>query len=435
MWCPRTRAPRWRRTQIALVALLVAGSVAARSVPAETETSASGKGLPAGQVIRVSWPELVRLVDQHPLVAAGAFGIDAARGAVTAAGAAPNPSLAATAGRGEAVVGDESDDEWALELELPLGWLALRGSRVAAAEADLEATEAESELLRREVLLELRTLFWSLVSEQERVAALEALEQQTAALVATVRKRVEVGEVRPVDGPRSEIELEKVAAELAAAHVALGARQAQLALWLAPPAEGTIVAVGDLGALPHAIDLDAARARLRASHPAPAAAQARIRSLEATLATEKRARIPDFSLAAFQSHELDRDAYGIGLTVGLPLLSWNGGRIAQAEAELEAGRLEAEAVSRELESRVIEAEAACRAAVETAARFGSAVVPRSEAAAATMERTYELGEASLLELIDARRTLLDTRRLHLGALAAAQIECSRLGSLVGEEIP
>lgn len=418
-----------------MAALLVAAPSMAWPDEQGVTIPGGGEASSPGQAITVSWPDLVRLVDQHPLVSAGTLDVEAARGAVAAAGAIPNPSLAATGGRGEAVVGGESDQEWALGLEIPLGWVALRGSRVGAAEADLEVAVAECELLRREVLLELRTLFWQLVYEQERVASFEALEQQTAALVSTIRKRVEVGEVRPVDGPRVEIELEKVATELGAARVAVGARQAQLALWLSAPVEAAIVAVGDLDALPPAIDLDTALDRLRASHPAPAAAQARIRSLAATLAVEKKARIPDLSLAAFQSHELDRDAYGIGLTVDLPLWNWNGGRITQAEAELEAGRFEAEAISRQLEAVVIEAEAACRAAVQSAVRLGGAVVPRSEAATATIERTYQLGEASLLELIDARRTLIDTRRLHLGALAQAQIECSRLGSLVGEEIP
>ena len=62
-------------------------------------------------------------------------------------------------------------------------------------------------------------------------------------------------------------------------------------------------------------------------------------------------------------------------------------------------------------------------------------MPRSETAASTMERTYQLGEASLLEVIDARRTLLDSRRLYLSALAQAQLDCSRLGALAGEELP
>jgi cobalt-zinc-cadmium efflux system outer membrane protein len=71
--------------------------------------------------------------------------------------------------------------------------------------------------------------------------------------------------------------------------------------------------------------------------------------------------------------------------------------------------------------------------VATATRFDRQVVPRSAAAAAALERTYELGEASLLEVVDARRTLLEARRTLLGALSQAQIDCSRLGALVGED--
>jgi cobalt-zinc-cadmium efflux system outer membrane protein len=52
-----------------------------------------------------------------------------------------------------------------------------------------------------------------------------------------------------------------------------------------------------------------------------------------------------------------------------------------------------------------------------------------------MERTYQLGEASLLELIDSRRTLLESKRLYLSALGQAHIDCARLGVLVGEELP
>jgi hypothetical protein len=36
-------------------------------------------------------------------------------------------------------------------------------------------------------------------------------------------------------------------------------------------------------------------------------------------------------------------------------------------------------------------------------------------------------------VIDARRTLLDSCSLYLSALAQAQIDCSRLGALVGQE--
>jgi cobalt-zinc-cadmium efflux system outer membrane protein len=71
--------------------------------------------------------------------------------------------------------------------------------------------------------------------------------------------------------------------------------------------------------------------------------------------------------------------------------------------------------------------------VATTLRFRDNILPRSEAAAYTTEKTYLVGETSLLEVLDARRTLLDSRRLYLSALAKAHLDCNRLGVLVGEE--
>jgi cobalt-zinc-cadmium efflux system outer membrane protein len=147
------------------------------------------------------------------------------------------------------------------------------------------------------------------------------------------------------------------------------------------------------------------------------------------------ARAPSFLVTGFTTAELDRRAFGVGLAVDLPIWNWNSGRIAQAEAKLAAGQERAEATRLDVETAVLETEADCRASLATAVRFRDHVVPRSEAIAFTVERAYQLGEASLLEVIDARRTLLDSRRLYLSALAQAQIDCSRLVALVGGELP
>jgi outer membrane protein, heavy metal efflux system len=436
MRCRCLRASPWRCGQF-LWAVLCTASPATASPPPPDSGRAAGS--PAAQsradVVRVTWPEIVRLVDRHPRLAASRFQIDATRGAVDAAGAVPNPTLEATVGRGWARVGPGSRFEWSLGLIIPLGWIAQRGSRVAAAEAEVDVAEAESRALRRDILLELRTLFWNLANEQARVASLEQLEVQTSALAQTVNKRVEKGEIRPIDATRVEIELQKVQSELEGARTSLGARQSQLALWLGVPKGKAIMAVADGSALPAVMDLGDAFSRARTTHPALAAARARSQSRAAEVDSEKMARVPNFSLTAFTGYEFDRRTVGVGLAVDLPLWNWNSGRIAQARARLAAGRKQAEAVTLELETTVIEAQAACRASVATAARLKRNVVPRSETAASTMERTYQLGEASLLEVIDARRTLLDVRRLYLSALAEAHIDCNRLGALVGEAVP
>ena len=80
------------------------------------------------------------------------------------------------------------------------------------------------------------------------------------------------------------------------------------------------------------------------------------------------------------------------------------------------------------------AEAACRSSVATAAQLEEDVLPRSGSAASVMERTYLLGDTSLLEVIEARRTLLESRSLFLDALVQAHVDCSRLGALMGGDL-
>jgi outer membrane protein, heavy metal efflux system len=392
-------------------------------------------GAPPEPAVKVTWPDVVRLVEEHPRLAAGKSQIDAARGGIQAAGAVPNPTLEGTVGQGLARTGPGSRFEWSLALSLPLGWVAQRGPRVAAAEAEVGVAVSERNALRREVLVQLSTLFWNLVYEQVRVASLESLEAETAKLVQTVDRRVEKGETRAVDAIRVEIEHEKVTSELEAARTSLGARQGELGVWLGVPQGGSVVAVVGADVVPATVKLEEALAQARVSHPALEAARARTQTLAAEVAIEKRARVPAFAAKAFAGYEFDRKTFGVGLAVDLPLWNWNSGRIAQAEARLAASRKQADATARELEATVIEAEAACRASRVTATRFRLNLMPRSEASAKTMERAYQLGEASVLELIDARRTLLEARRLYLSALSRAQIDCSRLGALVGKESP
>jgi cobalt-zinc-cadmium efflux system outer membrane protein len=383
----------------------------------------------------VTWPDIARLVEEHPRLSAGKFQVEAARGGIQAARAVPNPTLEGTVGRGFARTGPGSRFEWSLGLNLPLSWIAQRGPKVAAAEAEVNLAVSERKALRRDVLVQLSTLFWNLYYEQARVGSLESLEAETAQLVQTVKRRVEKGEIRPVDSIRVEIELEKVASELEAARTFLVARQGELGVWLGVPKGESILAVAGADEVPASMDVDAALARVRTSHPTLEAARARTRTLAAELDIEKRSRVPAVSATGFAGYEFDRRTFGIGLSVDLPLWNWNSGRIAQAEARLAAGRMQADATARELEATVIESQAACHASAATAMRFRQNLVPRSEASAKTMERTYQLGEATLLELIDSRRTLLEARRLYLSALSQARIDCSRLGALVGKDSP
>lgn len=76
-----------------------------------------------------------------------------------------------------------------------------------------------------------------------------------------------------------------------------------------------------------------------------------------------------------------------------------------------------------------------RAAVYLAIRLRDRIGPRVEAIARTYNRMYENGDETLLEMIDARRTLLKTRMKALDTVIKAQIECGRLAAFLGKEKP
>jgi cobalt-zinc-cadmium efflux system outer membrane protein len=209
-------------------------------------------------------------------------------------------------------------------------------------------------------------------------------------------------------------------------------RGRQLGLWLG---RGQSRARADLTALPEVLTLAEARRRAGRGHPGLVAARARVRALRAELKAERLARVPGFALIAFATHELDRRSYGGSLAADLPVWNWGSSRIARARDLLAAGEKQLEVERRELEAVLIEAQASCSSAVGMARRYRDRVMPGSQTSASVADRSYQIGEATLLEVIDARRALLETRRLYLGALVQAQIECSRLRAVAEEEQP
>jgi cobalt-zinc-cadmium efflux system outer membrane protein len=424
-------ATRLSLVLLAVLALHVSAAIPARAAPAPPSPPSPADVTP--DTLRIGWQDIVRLADQHPALSVGRWGVAAARGAADAAGTLPNPMLDATLTRDEAPERLADRPEWELGLTVPLGLIVQRHHLVSAASAQIDVSREEARAIRREVLLELRVLFWNLASEQARVAALDTLHRQSVELVRLVTRRVEKGEARPAEAVRVEIELERVASELEASRIALGARRDQLKLWIRGASEREVLAEADLADVPETPDLPTALATVRSSHPGLRAARARVRALASEAGAERMARVPGIELRGFTARELERRTWGGGIALGLPLWDWNSGRVARAGARFEAGRKQLEWETRQTESALIEAHAECLATTRTAVRYRDRIIPRAESAAAIMEKTYRLGEAGLLELIDARRVLVETRLRYLATLVQAQLDRSRLSALAGQE--
>jgi cobalt-zinc-cadmium efflux system outer membrane protein len=387
-------------------------------------------GPDAGAALR--WPEVAAAADRHPAVLEAAARERGAAGAVAAAGDLPHPVLGLTAGSARPRGGGPERREWGTSVELPLDGLAARGPRLAAARASEEGARQDARAVRLHVLRELRRTFVALAHDQGMVEAGLELEAQVAELAALVRKRVERGEGRPTEVPRVELELLRLRGALERARAAAEAQRSRLSLGVGAPVDRV---EGDLQRVLPLPPLDGLRERLLAWSPALRAARARLRAAEEEASAERRERLPRLTLGGSHAEELDRSATTFSATVAIPLWSWNQGKVRQADAARDAERARLEAALRELSAALGDAWHGCAAGQAAARRFQGEVLPRAEATARTLGRAYELGEAGLLDVIDARRVLLDTRREHLGVLLDMQNACGDLAALAGLELP
>jgi outer membrane protein, heavy metal efflux system len=376
------------------------------------------------------WADVLAALDRDPRVAAARARVRSAEGGLSAARTPPNPELEATAGRGDARDGPASRTEWSLAITLPLDWLSRRGPEVDAARAGVEEAAAEAQALRVDVTAELWRLHVRAGYAQAEAEALEATEQQVEALARLVRRRVEAGEGRPVEVPRVELELERVRNEVASARAARDGALAQLGAWMG----GAIARVELPSSPPPPLDPAAATAEL-ARHPRLRAALARATAARAEASAARRSRFPGLSVGAFYTSELDREAVGGQVAVELPLWDWKSGRVRRAEATAEAEASRADAEGRALSAALADATAACGRARAVADRWKGAILPRAEESARTLERTFQLGEAGILDVIDARRVLLEARREFLSSARERDVDCGALILLSGRELP
>jgi cobalt-zinc-cadmium efflux system outer membrane protein len=336
-----------------------------------------------------------------------------------------------TAGEGWTADGSVRKTEWSLGIAVPLDWLGPRGPRMEAARAAASEAEEENALVRQEVLLRLRRLF-VLVGHGEQLAeSLAASSRQADDLARLVRLRVERGEARPPELPRVEVEAERARLALAQARARAMVHRDQLSLWVGRPVEHVAI---DMARAPEPPALADVRERAPSDQPRVRAARDRVASAAAEVRAERNQRIPAISLSGYALGEVDRNAWGGGLGVELPVWNWNSGKIAQTEAIQAAEEARLLVATYEARAALVESWAMCTQGRLASRRLREEVVPRAENAAGKMERSYQLGESPLFETLDSRRALLDVRRELLAAELEQQLECGTLTILTGGEI-
>ncbi|MBC8367319.1 TolC family protein [bacterium] len=391
-----------------------------------------GEAGAAQKVRTLHLEDLAKMLETHPLLMKAVAEEDAAAAELREASRWEDPVLGLSTGWAESLEGDHKGRSGEVELELDLPLPGRYRNAVSAARANLEASRHETAALKRRLYTELAAEFWEIARDQEWLSRLELSRQALSEMVSLAQKRVDLGEARPVDLLRFEIEAASLNSEIRAAEVQARAKRRNLAreLNLSLHEELQVKAVFDLPGEPLVFEelLD----RQQRSHPERLATRLRSEAAMSGLSAARWGRLPDPSLRFFAGQELDAKEIGLGLEIPLPLWNRNGSAVAAASAEASGARYEQDREAITLAADLESARANLIAAREIAVTMKQVILPKATRAAKTLLRMYEIGDVGVLELIEARRALMDTELEGLDALLECQLAHLELQTLTGE---
>ncbi len=359
--------------------------------------------------------------------------LDAARASLTAAHALPNPEAELSLGRAQPFDEAEPDGTvWGVGLGMELPWPGILEGRISAAGSELDAAEAQRREIWRQTELQARALYLTLARDQHVAALWRHAVMQSEQLDQAVALRVDRGEDRPLEAFRAHTELERTSMDAQRSDAAWALHRASLARWLGAALPEEFLVEAELaiwGALPSKEEV---AARARDGHPLLVAALAGTEVAEASLREAHGEVVPALSIGGFYETEPDFKVAGGSVGLEIPIGSPGAADVARARAEVTRAQQRQEMTSRQVDLEIDEAWLDYTTALMAAERYRDGIVPSAEAAANALTLAYDAGEVSLMDVLDARRVLLEVQLEEADALLDLQLAIATVTHLMGD---
>ncbi|MDP2139008.1 MAG: TolC family protein [Candidatus Didemnitutus sp.] len=374
---------------------------------------------------------------KNPSLQAYAFESRVAEARVLQAGIRPNPELAVGVENflGTGALSGVKGLETTLQLSqiIDLGGSLTR--RVETAESERALVGADYETKRIEVLAEVARRFTEAAADAERLAAARRAREIGEQTVATVRVRVEAAVVSPMELNKArtalallQIEEEHAEHELAACRQSLAA-----ALGYAEPMFGSISA--DLLKLPSVSEFAALAARLEKSPVLSRfAVEARWREAQVRLAQSLRRSGLRVSGGLRRVENTDDFGFVAGVSIPLPMRDQQQGAIREARERRAQLDVSAEALRLEMRATLFAVYQEMMHARTALMQLQREVIPSAEETLVLADQGYRAGRFSLLELLDAQKSLIELRAQVVANATAFHLHVIEIERLLGAPI-
>ncbi|PPD43553.1 MAG: cobalt-zinc-cadmium resistance protein [Methylotenera sp.] len=389
--------------------------------------------IPALAAENISLDEATTLALQaNPDIAVAISGREVESGQALQAGARPNPTLS-----GQVQDLRSQNRISSIILSQQLETAGKRDKRIAAADASIAIADADIRIAQAETSAKVYAAFYQvLAAQQAQMLAVELLQIGTTS-TETTAKRVLAGKVSPVEETKAKVIEAGLKIELVNANQQLAAAKKRLiSLWgkgLASTETTAFTAVGELDKFNTLPALAELAAELPNS-PRLKKASLAVTQKQALSEIEKSKQTPDItvSLGAQRNQELGGLTQAIiGLSIPIPLFDRNQGNLQSAKAREMQSQDEKTALENQLQAELAIAYAGWQSQIEAITTYTQDILPGAQSAFDAARKGFEFGKFSFLEVLDAQRTLFQTKTQFIQTQSSAHQAEADIQNILG----
>jgi len=376
--------------------------------------------------------------------AAQRYNVSIAQAAIATAREFPNPTLQLDGGRDITHSGQEEMPATAgASLVQTIEAGGKRKYRIRGARESYEAAASTLEDFLRNLKFDAAEAFADALSLSRSAAQKRESAQFLDRLAEVQRERRRLGDISQADMLQAQVEAQQFQNELLAAEAEADKASLALCGFLGRDrSQARLVAKGNLEQPPHEFDVPGLLARALQDRPDLVALRHERDAAQTKTLEEKANRVPNLDVGVNWMHNSSSqnsiapspEFDSVGLSLSLPIPLWNRNRAAITSARLSAEQAQKQLEAAELKAvvQIRQAASEYRSAVERVHHYQSGILKDAEAVLSAKRFSYQQGQSSLLELLDAQRTDNEVRSSYNNALAdqaKALLELERAGHL------
>ncbi len=310
-----------------------------------------------------------------------------------------------------------------------------RDARVSAALGDYESARWEKEASRLELLSETTIAFVEAVSVQRRIGLLDRQAAALEKLVPLMQRRVEAGASSPSEVSRTQTAVGMVRLEGQRARLALAVARRELAALMGHDSPDFSSVSGDLGRVVRPAPLDNL---IKAIDDNPQLMRwTAIRAQrDGDLLVARLKPIPDVtaSLGWRYYTENGESAIRLGVSMPFPVMDRNRGGIREAQENVQKVNAERAMNRLNLVAVVAKAHDTANSQLQQLDLLRKAILPSARQTLSTIEAGYGQGRFTVLEILDAYRTVAEAELMEHEALASFHTAVATIEGLTASPV-